>query len=278
MYAMAGYVLSPCPEVSNHRAENINGFHKRATENLLVKLFLPTGLSNKEKEAFRAKMIDEFWIEWQQFESHTGPVFGHEGRHIWTSRDITQNKSWRWHRNYTLDSTKWLGKLACKVCAKVLGIGSAERAWGAVKHLKDGQRSHLTPDTAMMQATIFGAACARRTKKKASAKADELDGPTITWEEADMDNIGMTKFGFESQCYIPKPKNVKEVNCWLEPWEKEIFRKQDLEAQARLLRKYGGLRFKATDPETNKSDWYTIDPDIMFFFKKYKESRWLAHA
>jgi hypothetical protein len=36
-----------------------------------------------------------------------------------------------------------LGAFACIVCSKLLGIGSAERSWGGVKHLKTNKRSHI---------------------------------------------------------------------------------------------------------------------------------------
>eukprot|EP00957_Ditylum_brightwellii_P147457 11228430-Ditylum_brightwellii.AAC.1 len=35
------------------------------------------------------------------------------------------------------------GEFACSICSKILGIGSAEHNWKAVKEVKQGKRSHL---------------------------------------------------------------------------------------------------------------------------------------
>jgi len=58
---------------------------------------------------------------------------------------------------------------ACRVTSKILGIGSAERNWGEVKHLKTDKHSHLSADRVKKQATIFGADCASRARLEREA-------------------------------------------------------------------------------------------------------------
>jgi hypothetical protein len=47
-------------------------------------------------------------------------------------------KAYRWHFKYSYPQTKVLGKLACLVLSKILGIGTAERNWKQVKAVKYG--------------------------------------------------------------------------------------------------------------------------------------------
>jgi hypothetical protein len=66
--------------------------------------------------------------------------------------------------------TSIFGQFACRVCSKIKGIGSAERSWGDVKHLKTNQRSHLSSRATKMQATIFGASCVQLARLKQQEK------------------------------------------------------------------------------------------------------------
>jgi hypothetical protein len=64
-----------------------------------------------------------------------------------------------WHIKESLCFTKEFGRLACRVTSNILGIATAERSWGDVKHLKTGKRAHLSDDRVMKQATIIGDSC-----------------------------------------------------------------------------------------------------------------------
>jgi len=107
-------------------------------------------------------MLDQFWEEYEQFTSKTGPYGGRD--HIWVSQDIVQGKSYMWHTKNSIGWTEYLGRFACIVTSKILGIGSAERNWGDVKYVKNNKRLHLSPDRTKKQATIFGANCASRAR------------------------------------------------------------------------------------------------------------------
>jgi len=69
-------------------------------------------------------------------------------------------KSHLWHKKYSVPYTEWFGRFACYVTSKILGIGSVERNWGEVKHLKADKCSHLSAEQVKKQATIFGGDCA----------------------------------------------------------------------------------------------------------------------
>lgn len=130
---------------------------------------------------------------------HRNKGQGHQG---------LEGKSHFWHKKNTLRFTEVLGKLACRVCSKILGIGSAERAWGDVKHLKTNKRSHLSAKKVKMQATIFGSCSSERASLCHSLKAtgkNQLDVED-TWRDDDFDVLGLSKYGVAILDVAPKKK------------------------------------------------------------------------
>lgn len=108
-------------------------------------------------EALMGELLNTFWQEFEDFHNKLGPYSNKD--HIWISTDIRLCNSHFWHSKNSLRYTKILGQFACRVCSKILGIGSAERSWGDVKHLKTNKRSHLSAENIKKQATIYGAYC-----------------------------------------------------------------------------------------------------------------------
>jgi len=83
------------------------------------------------------------WTEFEQFQSWEG-VFGGGQSYIWKTKTyLVCGNSRLWHKMYSFQYTTWLGKFACHVTSKILGIGAAELNWGEVKHLKTDKWSHL---------------------------------------------------------------------------------------------------------------------------------------
>lgn len=156
---------------------------------------------------------------------------------------LTDGNSHLWHKKNSTHHTDVLGRLACIVCSKILGIGSAERSWGDVKHLKSNKRAKLSGKAVEMQATIFGASCSERSKLKEEGK--DIDAELKqSWDDDDFADAGLdatTKL---------RPNNFKKriFRAWLEDWEPAVQSKQDPVNEAKLLMKYGGLVWK--DPDT----------------------------
>jgi hypothetical protein len=131
----------------------------------------------------------------------------------------------------------------------LLGIGVAERAWGAVKHLKSGKRSHLGADAIRMQATIFGAACIERSRALKVEKEQSME----LWNDNDLEfQLGLENFAAdEAGGVVPNVVNPRRLfHCWREEWEEESAKSNNLVHEARLLHKYGGLRWM--DPDSDK--------------------------
>ena len=57
---------------------------------------------------------------------------------------------------YSLQETKVLGKLACLVLSKILGIRTAKQNWKQVKYIKLGQRSSTGTEKVKKQTALYG--------------------------------------------------------------------------------------------------------------------------
>ena len=60
---------------------------------------------------------------------------------------MQETEGFRWHAQYSIEqTTEVLGRLACLVLSKILGIGTAERNWKQVKKVKKGDRAKTGVD------------------------------------------------------------------------------------------------------------------------------------
>lgn len=264
-YAITAWMLSPIDEVMKDAKENHTGEDVKAVESLVVRLMVSHDLCSEAFIQKKATVLNNFWKEHEIFHSKGGDYSARP--HIWKSDDLEQCRSHVWHKKNTLRFYPTLGKVACIVCSKILGIGSAERSWGDVKHLKTGKRSHLSAASIQMQATLFGAHCT----EKAAIKREILDRDVnCFWDEDDFDHLGLAKYGAAPVA----PQRQRHFNCWLEDWESENLKNNDVVVEAKLLRKYRDLQ------------WYDPDQDVNFVvcsrrmhFSKTKGSRgWCVKA
>jgi hypothetical protein len=186
--------------------------------------------------------MNTFWDEFEQFKSKTGPF---EKSYIWSqqNRDLLLGKSHLWHKKNSYFQTKILGKFACRVCSKIVGMGSAERNWGDVKYLKSEKRSHLSSEAVEKQATIFGASCMLdadiERNKVLSSNTDRYK----FWDEDDFD----LQFDMLSTHVTPSREKKRILKCYFEPWEAKHVRKRSDVSKAKFLQKYGGLEFRDVD-------------------------------
>jgi len=137
--------------------------------------------------------------------------------------------------------------VACRILSTLLGIGVAERSWGAIKHLKSGNRSHLGAEATRMQATIFGAACI----EKARALKAEKELSMELWNDNDAKfQLGLENFAADEANGVPQVRNPRRLfHAWREDWEQVSSKTNDLVHETRLLLKYAGLRW--LDPDSN---------------------------
>jgi hypothetical protein len=266
-YAITAWMLSPVEDIMADASTNHSGEDREAVARLLAKLLVPQCATEADTEIVKGEMLNIFWEELEHFHAKTGPFANKP--HIWNSNDLTNNQSHIWHKKNSLRYTEVLGRLACIVCSKILGIGSAERCWGDVKQNKNGKRSHLSAEAIKMQATIFGTYSA----EKADIKRKSKDCAAHFWEDEDFHGLGLSKYGVDIHDLILKAP-TKIFRAWLEEWEKEILEVNDPVHQARLLEKYGGMVWH--DPDFN--EMLTANSDMMFFSRKRGERGYCVYG
>jgi hypothetical protein len=178
-FSIAGWLLSPIPEIYEDAKGNKTGDDHDALERLLKKMMVPD--EKQDDEDFVAETINTFWAEYDAFSSKVKP---YDRPNAWHAQnpDLVAGDSHFWHKKNSLPYAKVLGKFACRVCSKIIGMGSAERAWGDVKHLKTDKRSHLDANALKKQAVIFGASC----MDEARIEKTEQSGLKF-WTEEDFD-------------------------------------------------------------------------------------------
>ena len=268
-FTIAGWLLSPVPEVYEDSIANTKGEHRDAVERLLKKMYA-TDLADDSEEL--ASLLNGFWDEFEHFQSKTGPF---EKQYIWkgSNPDLRNGRSHFWHKKNSVPYTTILGKFACRVCSKIVGMGSAERNWGDVKHLKSDKRAHLSSDAVQKQATIFGASCMLNARLERKSKQGTLDDPYKFWNDDDFDKE-FTSFSNEKQ--TSEKDTVRVFKCYLEDWEKLHLRKKDDVSKAKFLQKYGGLEFDDVDLPVH----YVIDNTQLHFQRrtKHDEGGWCVCA
>ena len=238
--SLAGWFCSPVAEIRQDVLEHEIGADRLKVEEVITKMYYPI------RDEDLGVVIQTFWREFDDFQTRRGPSYSRSW--IWHTEEITQGNCHLWHKIYSVPFTKVFGRVACRVCSKPLGCGLAERCWGAFKHLKSGKRSHLSGDKSSKQATIYGAACIDRSR--ALQTEEEKHGQLVEtrWTDADI----AFQMGLETWENAPgnvplcvRPKRI--FRAWIEDWEYDCISNNDPVAEARLLEKYGGLRWLDLD-------------------------------
>jgi len=259
-FTIAGWMLSPISEVYMDSQKNADGQHRDAVDRLLKKMYA-SNLADDSDEL--SNLFNDFWDEFELFKSRAGPF---QKSYIWKDNnpDLQHGRSYMWHKKNSLPFTKIFGRFACRVCSKIVGMGSAERNWGDVKHLKTDKRSHMSSEAVQKQATIFGASCMLNARIERESKKGTDDDPYKFWTEDDYDNE------FSSFSHSKKKstsENCRVFKCYFEDWEKECLHRKDDISKAKFLQKYGGLEFDDVDAPVH---WW-IDPDRLHFQRRSKK-------
>jgi hypothetical protein len=102
-----------------------------AIERLIGKLIVPEHSTSIEHKECLAEMTTKFFDEHQKFVNQTGIL---NIDTMWLAAgECNFVVACHWHHTWTIPRTKVLGKLACLVLSKILGIGTAKRNWKQVK-------------------------------------------------------------------------------------------------------------------------------------------------
>jgi hypothetical protein len=193
--------------------------HVNAAENLVTKLLLNPALVGMDREREKARLINTFHAEYRDFSCR----MGHFSRvHIWVSAENPLEKAYRWHQNYSLLYTEVLGKLACLVTSKILGIGTAERNWKQVKAVKSGQRTNTGVLKAKHQVMIYS----QYQAMKAQARITRMSCAGKLWTDDDFKCCMMDEYCGDIEADLAREKGgrdneVRNFRAWQEQWEKK---------------------------------------------------------
>jgi hypothetical protein len=127
-------------------------FH--AVERLTGKLLVPENLTSNEHKECLADMTTKFFDEHQKFVNQTGILKSDTMWYVAGNSDFVV--ACCWHHTWMLSATKVLGKLACLVLSKIVGIGTAKRNLKQVKKIKDGDRSNLGTKVTSKITNVYG--------------------------------------------------------------------------------------------------------------------------
>ena len=182
--------------------------------------------------------------------------------YIWDSKEAKGGESHTFHCVYSYNFTTVIGKIACRLTSKILGIGQAERNWKVVKRLKKS-RPKLKKDSLEKQSIIVATAGMQKARLK--LKKDYLN--QLQWlEEDEKYDLGLNNMDVDADEANKKrtDRPVRRYNAWFEEWEKKAVKKNDSVVKQKLLRKYENLEFVDQDDQTR----YRIIPDNLDWKKR----------
>ena len=214
----------------NHAKQNRTMQHDDVTR-AVSKLLLPEDVVGEERKKLRANLVHTFWKQHSDFTTRSG-VFSHPD--MWIMAEDGSVQAWEWWNAYGLSRTKVLGKIACIIVSKNLGIGSAERHWKLVKATKRGQRAKLGKDKAKMCALVYGASMQQRSRHKLK----KLASAGKVWSDEDFESL---KLDIHCQEITEAANAIASLGarifrCWEEEWKKvRIGPQGDAVLEARLV-------------------------------------------
>ncbi len=115
--------------------------HSDAVKCLIGKLLVPENLTSSERKECLAEMMTKIFDEHQKFVNQTGILNSDTMWYMAGKSDFVVACCWRY--TWMLSRTKVLGKLACLVLSKNLGIGTAKCNWKQVKKIKYRDHANL---------------------------------------------------------------------------------------------------------------------------------------
>lgn len=250
-FALTAWALCVMPEVREDVAARMTGDHHEAIDRIITKLYSHDVMADIDE------IIDTFWNQYKHFKNKTGK-YDHKGR--WHVDDAILGNSYLWHEKYSLPYYPVLGFVACRTTSKLLGIGAAERCWGAVKVLKCGKRSGIGGDNIERQSVLYSTAKieeARIFQQNLEKPDAGVDG---MWGDDDLNfDLQLEKWDVDIN-ELKQPEVTRIFQCWLEPWEIEGMKDSGPLAEKRFVRKYAGLQLYHLDFEK----LYTIHDNLEF--------------
>jgi hypothetical protein len=213
-----------------------------AVKCLIGKLLVPENLTSTERKACLAEMTTKFFDEHQKFVNQTGIL--HNDTMWYAAGKSNFVVACHWHHTWMLPRTKVLGKLACLVLSKIIGIGTAERNWKQVKKIMYRYRANLGNKVTAKITNVYG----EYQQVKSHNRDDQRSSVGRLWTEEDLHCMKMDVFcadivvSFDTDAKI---QNMRTFCNWNEDWQqllKGVGPRRDAVLAERLMKKILGIK------------------------------------
>jgi hypothetical protein len=125
-----------------------------AVKCLIGKMLVPENSISTEHNKCFSEMTTKFFDEHQKFVNQTSILTSATMWYTAGKNDFVV--ACCWHHTWMLPRPKVLGKLACLVLSKTLGVGTAKRNWKQVKKIKYRDRANLGNKVTAKITNIYG--------------------------------------------------------------------------------------------------------------------------
>jgi hypothetical protein len=145
-----------------------------------------------------------------------------------------------------LPRTKVLGKLACLVLSKILGIGIAKRNWNQVKKIKYGDPANLGNKVTAKITNVYG----QYQQVKLHNRDDQMSSVGRLWTEEDLHCIKMDVFCTDIVVSLDtdaRIQNMRTFRNWNKDWQqpsKGVGPRGDEVLAERLKKIFLGIKLK----------------------------------
>ena len=237
-YSLAGYILAPHRKIMQDASVRMreSTIYTDAVSRLIGKLLVDddtnnrlrlignlvaaNGGTNNRLALSRTEEIAQstivFLREHRNFANRTGT---YDNTIMWSEPDNDEFiVSCHWHLTWTVPRSTVLGKLACLVLSKILGIGSAERNWKQVKKLKSGDRSNLSMNVTSKITNVYG----QYQRMKASSRQEQMSSVGKLWTEEDFHCMKLDVFCGDIAASLENDARMATMRIfrnWNERWQ-----------------------------------------------------------
>ena len=237
-YSLAGYILAPHRKIMQDASVRMreSTIYTNAVSRLIGKLLVDddtnnrlrligklvaaNGVTNNRLALSRTEEIAQstivFLREHRNFANRTGT---YDNTIMWSEPDNDEFiVSCHWHLTWTVPRSTVLGKLACLVLSKILGIGSAERNWKQVKKLKSGDRSNLSMNVTSKITNVYG----QYQRMKASSRQEQMSSVGKLWTEEDFHCMKLDVFCGDIAASLENDARMATMRIfrnWNERWQ-----------------------------------------------------------
>jgi hypothetical protein len=220
-YSLVGYILSPNPRIMNDARERMihSPIYSDTVECLIEKLLVPENLTSTEHKECLADMTAKFFDEHQKFVNKTGILNLDTMWYATGKSDFVV--ACCWHYTWMLSRTKILGKLACLVLSKILGIRTAKRNWKQVKKIKYRDRANLGNEVTAKITNVYG----QYQQVKSRNRDDQRSSVDRLWIEEDLHCMKMDVFCADIADSLDKDariQNMKTFPNWNKDWQQPL--------------------------------------------------------